>query len=71
MNDVTEYNRGDQILPLLQALYLRDPTYRHARPNEAQALLWTLGYTEGVLPEEEIEAAMTVRRALDSQGLAA
>ena len=45
------------ILPMLEDLYTRDPQYRHLRRWELQSLLWTLGYTDELLDEEEIASA--------------
>lgn len=46
-----------EILPLIEDLYRRDPSYRHLQPYELQALLWPLRYTEDLEDEEEIARA--------------
>jgi hypothetical protein len=49
------------ILPMLEDLYRRDPEYRHLQPWELQSLLWSLGYADELLDEEEIARADEAR----------
>ena len=44
-------------LPMLEDLYRRNPEYRYLLPWELQSLLWSLGYTDELLDEEEIAKA--------------
>ena len=38
------------------------PWWRHHEPHEAQAVLWSLGYADERLPEDEVEAALQLTR---------
>lgn len=46
-----------EILPMLEDLYTRHPESRRLRPWELQTLLWSLGYSDELLDEEEIARA--------------
>ncbi len=48
----------------LQDMYRRFPEWSDCEAWEAQHALWSLGYVDDLLPEEEIEAAMLVVRAV-------
>jgi hypothetical protein len=50
------------LLALVRELYSRRPETRFRQAWELQTLLFTLGYTDGLLPESEIVAAMEVAR---------
>ena len=45
------------ILPMLEDLYTRYPESRRLLPWELQTLLWSLGYSDELLDEEEIARA--------------
>jgi hypothetical protein len=50
------------IVPLLRELYSRRPETLFLEPYELQSLLWSLGYTNELLGEGEIAAAIEVAR---------
>ena len=60
----TEHNpRGSQdVLALIRELYSRRPEARGLEPYELQSLLWLLNYTDELLDEGEIAAAIEVAR---------
>jgi hypothetical protein len=60
----TEPNPHDSrdILPMLRDLYSKHPEYRHREAWELQHVLFSLGYTDELLDEAEIEGAMEVAR---------
>ena len=51
------------VLSLVRELYSRRPETRFLEPYEIQSLLWSLGYSEDLIPEGEIAAAVKVARA--------
>ncbi len=54
------------VLGLVRELYSRRPEARGLEPYELQSLLWSLNYTDELLDEGEIAAAVEVaRRDLD------
>jgi hypothetical protein len=57
----TEPNSRD-ILPRLRDLFSKHPEYRHHEAWELQHLLWSLGYADELLDEDEIAAAAEVAR---------
>jgi hypothetical protein len=60
------------LLAAIRKLYSRRPETRYLEPWELQTLLWSLGYTDGLVPEGEIEAAVEVARTdFDPDGMAA
>jgi hypothetical protein len=50
------------ILPLVRDLYSKHPESRYLEPYELQSLLWSLRYTDELLDEGEIQAAMQTAR---------
>jgi len=48
------------LLPKVRELFSRMPETRFREAWELQALLFSLGYSEGLVPEAEIAAAMEV-----------
>ena len=50
------------VLPMVQELYSRRPETRYLEPYELQSLLWSLGYCEDLIPENEIAGAIEVAR---------
>lgn len=60
----TEHNpRGSHdVLALIRELYSRRPEARDLEPYELQSLLWSLNYTDELLDEGEIAAAIEVAR---------
>ena len=57
-----------QLLPMLEDLHRSLPETRWRTPFELSCLLWSLGYVDSLLPEEEISRARAVLRALEGQG---
>ena len=53
---------SQDILPMLRDLYSKHPEARYREPYELQSLLWSLGYTDELLGEAEIAAAIEVAR---------
>ena len=51
------------VLAMLRELYSRRPEARDLEPYELQSLLWSLRYTDELLDEAEIAAAIEVARA--------
>jgi len=54
---------SSEIVPLLHDLYSCFPEYRCREAYELQGLLWSLRYTDELLDEDEIAAAIEVARA--------
>jgi hypothetical protein len=50
------------VLPMVRDLYSRRPETQNLEPWEFQTLLWSLNYTDDLLPEDEIAAAVEVAR---------
>jgi hypothetical protein len=50
------------VLPMLRELYSRRPETRDLEPWELQHILWSLGYSDELLDEGEIAAAVEVAR---------
>jgi hypothetical protein len=60
------------LLALVRELYNRTPETRFREAWELQHLLFSLGYSDGLVPEAEIAAAMEVARGdSDPEGAAA
>ena len=60
------------LLALVRELYSRRPETRFREAWELQHLLFSLGYSDGLVPEAEIAAAMEVARGdFDPEGAAA
>jgi hypothetical protein len=60
------------LLPKVRELYSRLPETRFREAWELQSLLFSLGYSDGLVPEAEIAAAMEVGRGdYDPEGAAA
>ena len=51
----------DKLL-MIRVLYSRRPETQELEPWEFQMLLWSLNYTDHLLPEDEIAAAIEVAR---------
>jgi len=49
-----------RLLPAVRDLYSRYPEYRYHEPWELAQVFWSLGYTEDLEGEGEIEAAAEV-----------
>jgi hypothetical protein len=61
-----------ELLALVRELYSRRPETRFREAWELQHLLFSLGYSDGLVPEAEIAAAMEVARGdFDPEGAAA
>ncbi len=62
--DASPHGSIDQpdVLGLVRELYSRLPETRFLEPYELQSLLWSLGYSEDLIPEGEIAAAVRVAR---------
>jgi hypothetical protein len=50
------------VLPMVRDLYRRQPETQDLEPWELQTLLWSSNYTDELLPEDEIVAAVEVVR---------
>jgi hypothetical protein len=50
------------LLPMIRDLYSHQPETQDLEPWELQTLLWSLNYTDQLLPEHEIAAAVEVAR---------
>ena len=50
------------VLPMVRDLYSRRPETQELEPWELQMLLWSFDYTDHLLPEDEIAAAIEVAR---------
>jgi hypothetical protein len=50
------------VLGLVRELYSRRPETRNLELYELQSLLWSLNYTDELIPEGEIAAAIEVAR---------
>jgi hypothetical protein len=48
------------LLPTVRDLYSRQPETQDLEPWELQTLLWSLNYTDDLLPEDGIAAAVEV-----------
>lgn len=60
------------LLASVRELYSRRPETRDLDPWELQHVLYSLGYTDGLVPEAEIAAAIEVARVdYDPEGAAA
>jgi hypothetical protein len=60
------------LLPKVRELYSRLPETRFREAWELQHVLFSLGYSDGLVPEAEIAAAMEVARSdFDPEGAAA
>ena len=59
-------HQSHEVLPMLRGLYSKHPEARYFEPYELQSMLWSLGYTDELLDEGEIAAA--VRVALGTVG---
>jgi hypothetical protein len=55
-------HEGQNVLAMLRELYSRRPETRDLEPYELQSLLWSLNYTDELLDEAEIAAAIEVAR---------
>ena len=60
-----------QLLPALRDLYSRLPEMYYRQPWELQHVLFSLGYTDDLVDEAEIAAAVEVARGDWSQWMAA
>ena len=56
---------AQDVLVMLRKLYSRRPEARDLEPYELQSLLWSLNYTDKLLDEAEIAAAIEVARTDD------
>jgi hypothetical protein len=54
--------RSSEIIPLLRELYSRRPETRDLEPYELQSILWSLNYTDELVDEANIAAAIEVAR---------
>jgi non-homologous end joining protein Ku len=54
--------RSSEIVPLLRELYSRRPETRDLEPYELQSILWSLNYTDELVDEANIAAAIEVAR---------
>ena len=50
------------VLPMVRDLYSRPPETQELEPWELQTLLWSLNYTDRLLPEDEIAVAVEAAR---------
>jgi hypothetical protein len=62
LSDPNPPNSQD-ILPIVRDLYSKRPEYRHREPWELVHVLFSLGYTDELLDEAEVAAAVEVARA--------
>jgi hypothetical protein len=53
---------SSEIVPLLRELYSRHPEYRYHEEWELVHVLFSLGYTDELLDEDHIAAAIEVAR---------
>jgi hypothetical protein len=68
--DIVAYEPN--LLALVRELYSRRPETRFHEPWELQHLLFSLGYSDGLVPEADIAAAVEVARGdFDPEGAAA
>jgi hypothetical protein len=51
-----------ELLPLIRELFSRQPEYRHHEAWELVHVLYSLGYTDDLADEVEIDAAVEVAR---------
>ena len=69
MNIITD---EPNLLASIRELYSRRPETRYREAWEIQQLLFSLGYSNGLVPEAEIVAAVEVARGdFDPEGAAA
>jgi hypothetical protein len=61
LSDPNPPNSQD-ILPIVRDLYSKRPEYRHHEPWELVHVLFSLGYTDELLDEGEVAAAVEVAR---------
>ena len=60
------------LLALVRELYSRYPEYWHHEAWELQHVMYSLGYSDGLVPEAEIATAVEVARGdYDPEGAAA
>ena len=64
---IYEWRSASAILPMLEDLWRRQPETRWRTPFELSCLLWSLGYADGLLPEEEMASAASILRALETR----
>jgi hypothetical protein len=64
---VTSVDSIEVLLPAVRELYSRRPETRHLLAWELQHVLWSLGYTDDLADESEIQVAIEVARR-DWQG---
>ena len=69
VTDCPTCGRHASLVVGLADMYHRFPEWWDHEAWEAQHALWSLGYVDDLLPEEEIEAAMLVVRAVRGRGL--
>jgi hypothetical protein len=50
------------LLPMVRDLYSHRPEPQDLEPWDTQTLLWSLNYTDDLLPKDEIAAAVEVAR---------
>jgi hypothetical protein len=53
---------SDDVLTMLRDLYSKHPETRYLEPYELQTFLWSLNYTDELIAEAEIAAAIEVAR---------
>ncbi len=56
------YLKPPDVLPMIRELFSRFPEYRHHQPWELAHVLFSLSYTDELLDEGEIAAAVEVAR---------
>ena len=72
IRDIAIVTHEPELLALVRELYSRRPETRFREAWELQHLLFSLGYSDGLVPEAEIAAAMEVARGdFDPEGAAA
>jgi hypothetical protein len=59
----TKSGPHDDVLAMLLDVYSKHPEAQYFEPYEVQSLLWSLGYTDELLDESEIAAAIEVGRS--------
>ena len=62
MRAISIVTHEPEMLPKIRELYSQLPDSRYLEPWELQHLLFSLGYSEGLVPEAEIGAAVEVAR---------
>jgi hypothetical protein len=58
----TSIQNHPDVLGPVRELYSRHPEARFLAPYELRSLLWSLGYYEDLIPENEIAAALEALR---------